>query len=80
MSAEITKLGGAKPARATKDIQLEYQNLAFKAGNLQYELFSKTLDLKQLNEQMRELNFEYVEAKNREDAAKAAPEGVADAK
>jgi hypothetical protein len=75
MSAEIKNLNTSKPVRSTKEVQQDYQNLAFKAGNLQYEIHCKNGDLERLNNEMRDLNFEYIEAKNREDGeAKAKAE------
>lgn len=72
MSAAVTNLGAKKEPRALEVIQQEYNNLAFKSGNLQYELVCKHKDLDALNDQMRELNFEYIAAKNKEEADKKA--------
>ncbi len=68
-----------KPARSTQEIQQEYQNLAFKAGNLQYAIVSQEKDLALLNEQLRNLNFEFVSARTAEDAARAAQPAAEDA-
>lgn len=60
--------------RSVQEIQQEYQNLAFKSGNLQYEISQKKKDLDLLNSSMRDLNFEYIAAKEAEDAKpKEAP-------
>lgn len=58
-----------KAPRSTQEIQQEYQNLAFRAGNLQYELSQKGKDLTLINDQMRNLNFEFISSKEAEDAA-----------
>lgn len=56
----------AKPTRSVQEIQNEYSNLCFKAGNLQYEIECKQGDLKTINSTLRDLNFEFVTAKNLE--------------
>lgn len=62
-----------KPPRSTNDIKQEYTNLCLRAGNLQYELECKKTDLNTLNEQLRQLNSEYISASNTEaEAAKEA--------
>lgn len=61
-----------KKQRDTKTIQQEYSNLAFRAGNLQYEISEKGKDLALLNNSMRDLNFEFIGAKAAEDAAAKA--------
>ena len=58
-----------KPARSVAEIQQEYQNLAFRAGNLQYEICQKNKDLDLINDTLRSLSFEFVAA---QEAAKAA--------
>lgn len=58
-----------KSHRETKAIQQEYGNLAFQAGNLQYEIVQKNKDLAILNNAMRDLNFEFIASKEAEDAA-----------
>lgn len=55
-----------KPKRGTSEIQQEYQGLAFRAGNLQYEIVQKQSDLKLLNDTMRELSFEFVKVQAEE--------------
>lgn len=74
MSAEIKNLGAKKEPRSPDAVRQEYQNLAFKAGNLQYEIVCKQKDLQVLNDTMRELNFEYIEAQNKAEEAKKAAE------
>ena len=59
-----------KKSRSTQEIQAEYQQLAFKAGNLQYAIGQQKKDLELINDQLRDLNFEYTAAKNLEEAAK----------
>lgn len=61
-----------KPPRTTQAIQQDYQNLAFRAGNLQYEIKEKNKDLDMINSSMRDLNFEFIAAKKTEDAVAAA--------
>lgn len=64
-----------KAPRTTTDIKKDYTNLCLKAGNLQYEINCKKTDLGTLNEQLRQLNSEYISASNAEAAANNAPEG-----
>lgn len=64
-------------SRPLTDIQNEYSNICLKAGNLQYELICKEGDLKLLNDRLKELNAEYIGAKNAEDAAAKAAEAAA---
>lgn len=62
--------------RSSEEIVKDYNNLAFKAGNLQYTIATQTKDLQKINETLQELNLEFVAAKNAEaEAAKeVAPE------
>ena len=65
-----------KAPRPMQTIQQEYQNLALRSGNLQYEISEKSKDLALINTAMRELNFEFIasrEADEKEKAAAAAP-------
>lgn len=62
----------AKKERTTKDVLQEYNNLAFRAGNLQYEITCKEADLAGINNAMKELNFEYAKLKKTEDEVAAA--------
>lgn len=57
--------------RTTADIQNEYNNLAFKAGNLQFELQERKRNLDMINDTLRALSTEYVSVKQAEDAAQA---------
>lgn len=59
--------------RSLQDIGQEYQQLAFKAGNLQYAISEQTKDLGLLNSQMRDLNFEFNKVKAQEEAAAKVP-------
>ena len=59
--------------RSTKDINQEYQNLAFKSGGLQYEIDCKKRDLSLINDTLRSLASEYVSAQSAEAAAAATP-------
>lgn len=63
----------SEKSRTTQEIQSEYQQLAFKAGNLQYAIAEQTKDLGLLNTQLRELNFEFVASQAKEKAAAEAP-------
>lgn len=65
--------------RTTQEIQTEYQNLAFKAGNLQFAIFQQQKDLDLINQTLRELNFEYVSASEAAKAEENKPEKQADA-
>ncbi len=44
--------------RTLEDVQKEYNNLAYRAGHLQYELAVKSKDLDMLNEGMKSLSAE----------------------
>lgn len=57
--------------RTTAEIQQEYNNLAFKSGNLQYEIVERKSNLAMINDTMRSLSLEYVSVKAAEDKAKA---------
>lgn len=59
--------------RTSQDIQLEFNNLCFRAGSLQFEIDQKKADLDMLNKTMRDLSFEYIKVKNSESAAASAP-------
>lgn len=61
-----------KPERTVQQIQEEYQQLAFRAGNNQYQIYTLERDLDVLNSKMRELNFEAAAAQQAEAAKKAA--------
>lgn len=68
-----------KKTRSTNEIKQEYQQLATKAGNLQYAIGEQNRDLSMINSQMRDLSLEFTSADNAEkEAAKsaAAPEEV----
>jgi len=55
------------------EIQQEYGQVSAKAGSVQYQISELKKDLVLLNEQMRELNFEFAGAKRaEEEAAKKA--------
>ena len=57
-----------KKPRSIKELQLEFQQLSFKAGTLQYEIYSKNKDLEAMNSTLRDLSLEYISAKELEDA------------
>ena len=58
-----------KSHRPSKEIEAEYQNLTFRSGGLQYEIACKSKDLEMINDQLRQLAFEYIDSKKLEDAA-----------
>lgn len=62
-------------SRKVEEIKQEYSNLALKAGTIQYEVLAKQKDLALINERLRDLNLEYVQATNAE--AEAATPGDA---
>ena len=64
--------------RTSASIQEEYANLAFKAGNLQYEIVERNSNLVMVNNTLRELSLEYTRVKEAEDKT-AAPKKDADA-
>lgn len=47
-----------KVERTLDQVRQEYSNLAAKAGHTQYQIAELTSDLKVINEQLRDLNFE----------------------
>lgn len=55
-SARIVKRNS--PPRAMTEIQQEYQELVFKAGQAQYQLYVIERDLAQTNFRLREVNVE----------------------
>lgn len=61
--------------KSSQSIQQEYNQLAFRAGNLQYAIRENSKDLDLLNSQMRDLSLEYISVQAEEqkaaDAAKA---------
>lgn len=62
-----------KKPRSIAEIQAQYQSLCTRAGHLQYQIDAIGKDLVQVNEALRNLNFEAVTAQNAEaEAAKAA--------
>lgn len=58
-----------KKTRSPQEIQAEYQQLAFKAGNLQYAISEQNKDLALINGQLRDLSFEFNAAKAAEESA-----------
>lgn len=63
-----------KEPRPLSEIQVEYQNLCTKAGNIQYQVFALGKDLAQVNESLLELNFEAAAAARKEAEAKKSSE------
>lgn len=53
-------------ARKVDEIKSEYTNVALKAGSLQYEILTKQDDLNLVNNRMKDLNLEYIQASNLE--------------
>ncbi len=72
--------------RTVSDITKQYNQLAWKAGNLQYQIHTLSGDLDMVNKELRDLNLEAAavnsaEAKAKEEAgaaSKAAGGNVAD--
>lgn len=67
------------PVRTLDDVRNEYNQLAFRAGNLQYTIHAAEKDLDMLNESMRNLNFEAAKLQNEaaSESAKKAEEAAA---
>lgn len=63
-----------KKPRSIPEIQVEYQNLCLKAGQLQYQVAALNKELEIVNDAIRDLNFEAAASKKAEDDAKAASE------
>ena len=55
--------------RTSTEIQQEYNNLAFKAGNLQFELSERNKGLAMINQTLYDLSDEFVKAKAAENKA-----------
>ncbi len=65
-------------AKTSKDIQSDFNNLAFRAGHLQHDIYNKEKELKMFNESLRDLQVEYNKVKQEEDlVAKAVAEAQA---
>lgn len=72
-------MGEEKKPRSSAEIKQEFQGLSFKAGNLQYAIREQQRDLEMINNQLRDLSFEYTAADNAEkEAAKKAAEAAAE--
>lgn len=54
--------------RSIPEIQAEYQNLALRAGHIQYQIVTMQGDLELLNKSLRDLNLEAAAVKAEEDA------------
>lgn len=71
-------------ARKSEEIMNQYNNLAFKAGNLQYQICQYEKDLDLINTTLRDLNMEYNQVQTQEkevaekieEAKKAATESA----
>ncbi len=57
--------------RTFETVQTEYQQMALRAGHLQYQIHALSKDLALLNDQMRDLNFEFAKIKGAESEKKA---------
>jgi len=61
--------------RTSEDIKSEFNNLAFRAGHLQHDIYTKEKDLKMFNDTLASLQVEYNSVKQQEDlVAKAVAE------
>lgn len=58
--------------RTSDQVLKEYNNLAFKAGNLQYTVFETQREITAINETLRSLALEYNKVKSAEQAEAAA--------
>lgn len=65
--------------RSSAEIVKEYNNLAFKAGHLQFEIRDKTADLNAINNTLSALNVEFRGAVEAEKNAAKTEEAPADA-
>lgn len=65
--------------RTSEQIGQEFSNLAYKAGNTQYNIHEQTKELAMINETLRSLGLEYNKVAGEERAA-AAQKAVEDAK
>lgn len=76
MSKKIKPYPGKKDPRALTDIQKEYQELCFKAGQLQYQNNVTNDELAKINERLYEVNYEAAERNklDAESSKQAAPE------
>ncbi len=54
----MSEIKSEAPKRTLEDVQKEYNNLAFRAGHLQYEIAVKTKDLGMINDGMKSLAAE----------------------
>lgn len=64
--------------RTSQDVQSDFNNLAFRAGHLQKDIYTKERDLKMFNETLDTLQIEYNKLKQQEDAvAKAVADSEA---
>lgn len=52
--------------RTLDDVKREYSQFCFDAGQIQYQIFSLKKDLELLNNQIRDLNFEAAQIKEKE--------------
>ncbi len=69
-------------SKSSQALQGEYQQLAFRAGNLQYSIEENKKDLALINSQMRDLALEFISAQAREqkEQAEAAQKASDEAK
>ena len=61
----------SKEPRGLQEITTEYNSLSQKAGQLQYQILIYSEDLKNINDRLRQLNYEAAD-RNAKDAAEAA--------
>ena len=67
------------PKRTSDEVLKEYNNLAFKAGNLQYSVFETKREVEAINGTLRSLTLEYNKLKAQEQADAAEQAKQADA-
>lgn len=57
------------PPKSLEDLGTDYRRLCMKAGDLQYKVYLAQRDLDQVNEQLREIGFEALRAKQAAESA-----------
>jgi hypothetical protein len=70
MSENVTPI----KERTITDVQNDYAQVCTLVGQAQYQIFALDLDIKAMNEKLKELNAEAFELKKKEDEAKKEKE------
>lgn len=66
-----------KKQRTIQEIQEQYQGLCLRAGHLQYQIHAHEIDLRLVNDQLRDLNLEAASVKAAEEEAKKVTQAKA---